>query len=49
MIKKNAMGICCRFGQLLPLCKNTNYVSLDVRALALISNCQGGLTDLTFS
>ena len=46
---QKAVGICSRFGQLVSLCKNMNYASLDVRALALIYNCQGGLTDMTCS
>lgn len=44
---RNAVGICNRSGQLLSLCKNINYVSLDVRALVFILSCQGGLADQT--
>lgn len=46
---QKAVSICHRFGQLVSLCKSINYVSLDIRALALMHDCQGGLTDLTYS
>lgn len=39
-LKKNCYGHLHRHGQSASLWSNINYVSLDVRALSLISSCQ---------